>query len=343
MYKAFIRPVLFLISPETVHHLIISFIKIAFKVPFIAAFVRFVYTVKNKKLERQVAGLTFPNPVGLAAGFDKNAEFYNEFSSFGFGFIEIGTVTPVGQSGNPKPRSFRLKADRALINRMGFNNNGLAAAIRQLDKPHKLVIGGNIGKNTATANDVAYKDYLRCFSELYAHVDYFVVNVSCPNISDLSKLADQDMLEQILDELIKFRALQSISKPIFLKVSPDLNLKQVDETLHIVQKAGIDGLVVANTTVSREALATSASKVKGIGNGGLSGRPIRERSTEMIRYISKKTDKKLPIIGVGGIMSAKDAIEKLDAGASLVQLYTGFVYEGPALVKRINKAILKGV
>lgn len=341
MYKTIIRPILFLLSPEKVHHLIVGLIKVAFKIPFLPRLVKNIFSVSDPRLERTVAGVKFPNPVGLAAGFDKNASFYNEFAGFGFGSIEIGTVTPKAQPGNPKPRSFRLKQDKALINRMGFNNNGLASAAKNLEKPHKLVIGGNIGKNTKTSNDVAYKDYLECFQALYANVDYFVVNVSCPNISDLSKLQDQDMLEQILDELIKHRSQQSKSKPIFLKISPDLNLKQVDETLEIVVKTGIDGLVVANTTVSRENLNTNSDKIKEIGNGGLSGLPVCKRSTEMIAYISKKTDGKLPIIGVGGIMSAEDALDKFKAGASLVQVYTGFIYEGPFIVKRINKALLK--
>lgn len=341
MYKSIIRPILFLISPENVHHLIVSIIKVSFKIPFLPQLITILYSVKNKRLETTVAGIKFPNPVGLAAGFDKNATFYNEFSAFGFGSIEVGTVTPKGQPGNPKPRSFRLKKDKALINRMGFNNNGLDAAVSQLDKKHKLIIGGNIGKNTITDNNEAYNDYLACFSKLYAHVDYFVVNVSCPNISNLSKLQDQDMLEKILVELTKFRADQSNSKPIFLKISPDLNEKQVDETLEIVSKTNIDGLVVSNTTVSREGLVTDDSMVQEIGNGGLSGLPIRDRSTKMIKYIHDKTAGKLPIIGVGGIMSAQDAIDKLNAGASLVQVYTGFIYEGPGLVKKINKAILK--
>lgn len=341
MYKLIIRPLLFQISPEKVHHLIVFLIKIGFKVPFLPQLIKRIFSIKDEKLERTVAGIKFPNPVGLAAGFDKNATFYNEFSAFGFGSIEVGTVTPKGQAGNPKPRSFRLKTDKALINRMGFNNNGVEAAIKQLSKKHNLILGGNIGKNTLTNNDVAYKDYLECFKKMYNVVDYFVVNVSCPNISDLSKLQDQDMLEQILNELCKYRAIQEVSKPIFLKISPDLNLKQVDETLEIVQKAKIDGLVVANTTVSRANLVSSKQTVENIGNGGLSGLPIRDRSTEMIRYISKKNGGKLPIIGVGGIMSPEDAIEKLNAGATLIQIYTGFIYEGPALVKRINKAILK--
>ncbi len=341
MYTRIIRPILFLLSAETVHHLVVLILKIAYKIPLVPYLLRSSFSIKNSLLETEVAGIKFPNPVGLAAGFDKNATFFNEFSCFGFGFIEIGTVTPKAQSGNPKPRSFRLPKDKALINRMGFNNNGLKSVVERLNGNKKIIIGGNIGKNTETANDIAVEDYKECFKGLYNYVDYFVVNVSCPNISNLSKLQDQDSLEHILLELIRIREDQSISKPIFLKISPDLNLKQVDETLVVVDKTGIDGLVVANTTVSRENLASEKKIIDRIGNGGLSGVPIRTRSTEMIKYISEKTDKKLPIIGVGGIFTADDALEKLDAGASLVQIYTGFIYSGPKLIKRINRAILK--
>lgn len=341
MYTRFIRPILFLLSPETVHHLVIILLKFAHKIPLIPQLLRATFKIQNSDLETEIAGIKFPNPVGLAAGFDKNATFYNEFSNFGFGFIEIGTVTPKGQTGNPKPRSFRLPKDKALINRMGFNNKGLDAAIDRLNRPKKVIIGGNIGKNTATPNEVAFEDYKLCFKGLYEHVDYFVVNVSCPNISNLSKLQDQASLEKILRELTELRSSEKKFKPIFLKISPDLNYNQVDETLVIVKETGIDGLVVSNTTVSREGLQTEKTKIEKIGNGGLSGLPIRERSTEMIKYISEKTNKKLPIIGVGGVFTAEDALEKLDAGASLVQIYTGFIYSGPKLVKRINKAILK--
>ena len=341
MYKLIIRPLLFLISPERVHHIVATLLKIAYRIPLLPRIINFFYSVNDNKLETVVAGIKFPNPIGLAAGFDKNATLYKELSMFGFGHIEIGTVTPLAQPGNPKPRSFRLKKDKALINRMGFNNKGLAAAIHQLENNKKLIIGGNIGKNTATPNEIAVNDYVRCFTGLYNYADYFVVNVSCPNISNLSKLQDQDSLELILSEIIKIRSKAVVFKPVFLKISPDLNLKQVDETLSIVKKTNIDGLVVSNTTVSRENLKTSDLKVNNIGNGGLSGLPIKDRSTELIRYISKLTKGKVPIIGVGGIMTAKDAIDKLDAGASLVQVYTGFIYEGPGIVKRLNKALLK--
>ena len=340
MYQFIIRPLLFLISPEKVHHLVASSLKFVCSIPLLPIILRKFYQINDKRLETTVAGISFPNPVGLAAGFDKDATLYGAFKNFGFGHIEIGTVTPKPQPGNPKPRSFRLKEDKALINRMGFNNKGLKEAVKKLQNQKDIVIGGNIGKNTTTSNDDAYKDYKECFSGLYNEVDYFVVNVSCPNISNLSKLQDQDSLEKILEELRKIRAEKEIAKPIFLKISPDLNLQQVDETLAIVHKTKIDGLVVSNTTVSREGLITSPQKIQEIGNGGLSGEPIRKRSTEMIRYISQKTENKLPIIGVGGVLTPEDALEKLDAGASLVQIYTGFIYTGPALVKRINKAVL---
>jgi dihydroorotate dehydrogenase len=341
MYRYIIRPILFLIPPEPVHHIIATILKIVYKIPFLPFLLKKIYTVDHPLLETDVAGIKFSNPVGLAAGFDKNASLFKEFSMFGFGYIEIGTVTPLPQSGNPKPRSFRLPGDKALINRMGFNNLGLTAVTKNLVTRKKTIVGGNIGKNTNTPNEEAVNDYVSCFTGLYDYADYFVINVSCPNISNLSKLQDQDALEKILSEIIALRSDKKVKKPVFLKISPDLNEKQIDETLKIVHDTGIDGLVVTNTTVSRENLKTSSDAVKNIGNGGLSGLPIRERSTEIIRYISNKTKQKLPIIGVGGIMSPQDALEKLEAGASLIQVYTGFIYEGPGIVKAINKAILK--
>jgi dihydroorotate dehydrogenase len=342
MYKSIIRPLLFLISPEKVHYLVSFSLKVILRIPLIPYLLKTSFLVKNKGLEREIAGIKFPNPVGLAAGFDKNATLYKEFSNFGFGFIEIGTVTPLAQAGNEKPRLFRLPKDKSLINRMGFNNKGLLSAINRLKGKRNIIVGGNIGKNTLTPNENAVSDYLECFKGLYDVVDYFVVNVSCPNVSNLSKLQDQDSLEKILRELIQERENKAIKKPIFLKISPDLNLKQVDETLEIVEKTCIEGLVVSNTTVLRENLKTATEKVNSIGKGGLSGLPIRERSTEMIKYVRSK-NKNLPIIGVGGIMTAEDAIEKLNAGASLIQVYTGFIYEGPGIVKEINKSILKTI
>ncbi len=341
MYRSLIRPLLFLLPPEKIHDLIVAVVRTIFHIPGLYQLISSIYSYKNPE-GLKIMGLHFPSRVGLAAGFDKNALFYKEFSAFGFGFIEIGTVTPRSQPGNPKPRSFRLTKDKALINRMGFNNRGVDDAVTRLNnRPKDLIIGGNIGKNTLTPNKNAIDDYEYCFEKLYDHVDYFVVNVSCPNISDLNELQDQEMLESILSRLMQIRASKVNKKPVLLKISPDLNLKQVDETLKIIEKTRIDGIVATNTTITRENLVTEKERVRNIGSGGLSGQPITEKSTEMIRYIRKKAGEQLPIIGVGGIMSEKDAIDKLKAGADLVQIYTGFIYEGPGLVKRILREISK--
>ena len=282
------------------------------------------------------------NPVGFAAGFDKNADVYNQFSNFGFSFIEIGTVTPVAQKGNPKPRSFRIPKDKGLINRMVFNNKVVDYAVNQLkNNKHRVIIGGNIGKNTATRNEEALEDYIICFEKLYDHVDYFVVNLSCPNIKDLRKLQDKDSTITILNKLTQLRRDKSNYKPILLKISPDLTDNQLNDVIETFNITGIDGLVATNTTVSRENLITDQKRVEEIANGGLSGKPLSKRSTEIIKYISEKSDGAIPIIGVGGIMSEQDAIEKIEAGATLIQIYTGFIYEGPGFVKRINKALLK--
>jgi len=313
------------------------------RIPFVFQLVKKIYYKTDPILKTEFLGLTFDSPVGLAAGFDKNALVYKPFHAFGFSFIEIGTVTPLGQPGNPRPRSFRIPRDKGLINRMGFNNHGLDAATDKLKgkRPQGLVIGGNIGKNTATPNETAVSDYETCFRGLYDVVDYFVVNVSCPNITDLHKLQDQDSLEAILGRIMDVRKEMGVQKPVLLKISPDLNKKQLDETLLIVKKLNLDGIVATNTTTSREGLKTDAESVTKIGNGGLSGAPITERSLEMIRYISEQTQGTLPLIGVGGIMSVQDALNMLDAGASLIQVYTGFIYEGPGFVNRINKAIIQ--
>ncbi len=340
MYRRIIRPLLFLIPPETTHHIIVFLVRIAFRIPGIKQILKKTYLVKDKRLNRELFGLKFTNPIGLAAGFDKNAGFFNAFMVFGFGFIEIGTVTPVGQAGNPKPRLFRIPRDQGLINRMGFNNLGLDKAIDKLkNKPEGLIIGGNIGKNTSTSNEKAVEDYARCFEGLYPYVDYFVVNVSCPNICDLSELQDKELLIGILIRLADIRSSMAKKKPILVKISPDLNFQQIDDVLELISQTGMDGIVATNTTIKRENLATEARVVEQIGNGGLSGKPLRQRSTEIIKYISEKTNGKLTIIGTGGIMSPEDAIEKIRAGASLIQIYTGFIYEGPCIVKKINKAL----
>jgi dihydroorotate dehydrogenase len=343
MYRYLIRPLLFLLSPETIHHLLISFLRIAFKIPGVLPLVKSCYHVKHKSLETEFLGLSFSSPVGLAAGFDKNASVYKEFHAFGFSFIEVGTITPVEQPGNEKPRSFRLKKDKGLINRMGFNNHGAAAAAVKLarKRPKGLILGGNIGKNTQTPNERAVDDYEAVFSAIYEGVDYFVVNVSCPNISDLRKLQDQDSLEQILGRLMELREKRELKKPVLLKISPDLNEQQLDETLEIVERLKLDGIVATNTTVSREGLLSPAEKIQAIGKGGMSGAPITARSLEVVRYIHQKSEGKLPIIAVGGIMSVEDALNMLEAGATLIQIYTGFIYEGPGLARRINRTLVK--
>jgi dihydroorotate dehydrogenase len=342
MYKSFIRSILFLFDPEGVHHFTFKLLKISLNITGVAAIVKSCYRVKDKCLETELFGLTFPSPVGLAAGFDKDALLYNELSNFGFGFIEVGTLTPKPQVGNPKKRLFRLKKDQALINRMGFNNRGVDDAIARLKNRHtNSVIGGNIGKNTATTDEHAKADYIYNFKALHDVVDYFVVNVSCPNIGKIEKLQSKEFLLDLLAELKRINATYAKPKPILLKIAPDLNEIQLDEVIEIISSTKIDGVVASNTSITRENLQTSKEELEAIANGGLSGKPIKNKSTEAIRYLHQKSNGAFPIIGVGGIHSAEDALEKLDAGASLVQVYTGFIYEGPALVKQINKAILK--
>ena len=342
MYKLLIRPILFLFDPEKVHYFTFSLIRILCKIPFVAYVFRNLYQVKNKKLERNLFGLTFANPVGLAAGFDKNAVLYNELANFGFGFIEIGTVTPKGQLGNPKKRLFRLKDDQGIINRMGFNNDGVEEAIKNLKKnKHKVIIGGNIGKNTETKLEDYTQDYLDVFKELHSFVDYFVLNVSCPNVGSHAKLSDKDYLLELITECQSQNNLFKIKKPILLKIAPDLNNSQLDEIIELVAETKIDGVIASNTSTTRNNLNASKERLQQIGNGGVSGQPIKDQSTRVIKYLADTSNKSFPIIGVGGIHSAEDAIEKLNAGADLVQVYTGFIYEGPGLIKRINKALLK--
>lgn len=342
MYKALIRPILFLFDPESIHHFTFSMIKFTAKIPGVKQWRKRKYGTSDKKLEREVFGLKFKNPVGIAAGFDKNALLLNELEDFGFGFVEIGTVTPRPQIGNPKKRLFRLKKDQGLINRMGFNNEGVDAISNRLKaKKTGLVVGGNIGKNTATPNEESKPDFVENFKKLHPYVDYFVVNVSCPNVGDTAKLQDKDFLVDLLSTLIKINHEYDTQRPILLKIAPDLNKIQLDEVIEIVMESEIDGIIASNTSVSRTGLKTSDAELKEIGNGGLSGKPVTQKSTEVIRYLATKSNKAFPIIGVGGIHSADDALEKLEAGADLVQVYTGFIYEGPDLVRDINQAILK--
>ena len=342
MYKLIIRPILFLFDPEKVHYFIFSLIRFLCKIPFIPSVFRKLYQVNDKKLARNLFGLHFANPVGLAAGFDKNAVLYNELANFGFGFIEIGTVTPQGQVGNPKKRLFRLKDDQGIINRMGFNNDGVEAAIKNLKKnKHKVIIGGNIGKNTDTKLEDYTQDYLEVFRELHPFVDYFVLNVSCPNVGSHAKLNDKKYLLELITECQNQNNLFQIKKPILLKIAPDLNTTQLDEIIALVAETKIDGVIASNTSTTRDNLKVSRERLKEIGNGGVSGQPIKNQSTKVIKYLADTSNKSFPIIGVGGIHSAEDALEKLNAGADLVQIYTGFIYEGPSLIKKINKALLK--
>lgn len=342
MYKLLIRPLLFLFPAEGVHHFVMNSLKLAGKIPGLPWLIKNLYTVKHPNLERRVAGITFPNPVGLAAGFDKDAKAFEELSWLGFGFIEIGTVTPKGQPGNPQPRLFRLPDDQALINRMGFNNEGVKAAAHRLDqKKHKVIIGGNIGKNKITANENANNDYLICFEELYPYVDYFVVNISSPNTPGLRELQDKKPLINLLESIQKLNHSKKTARPVFLKIAPDLTNEQVDDIIEITLATNLSGLIISNTTISREGLHTSDAKLTEIGAGGLSGKPVLKRSTELVKYVADRSQKKFAIIASGGIFSPEDAMQKLNAGANLVQLYTGFIYEGPALIKAINKSLLR--
>ncbi len=343
MYQTLIRPFLFLFDPEKIHYFTFSCLKIGFKLPFVAALTRKTYVIQDSKLERQLFGLRFKNPVGLAAGFDKNALLIDELPNFGFGFIEIGTVTPLAQEGNPKKRLFRLKEDQGIINRMGFNNDGLERICKRIKRRKgTILIGGNIGKNKVTPNEKAVEDYLLSFNDLFEYVDYFVVNVSSPNTPNLRALQERKPLTTILNALqVENKKMAKFcpkgqTKPILLKIAPDLSNEQLMDIVAIVNDTQIDGVIATNTTISREGLKSKNKEEK----GGLSGQPLSKRSTEVIRFLAEASNKSFPIIGVGGIHSAEDALEKIEAGADLVQIYTGFIYKGPGLVKDINKALL---
>lgn len=337
MYKILIRPLLFLFDPEKIHHFTFALIKFISKIPGISTLIRQLYQVEDERLHRNLLGLTFKNPVGLAAGFDKDAKLFKELSDFGFGFIEIGTLTPKPQPGNPTKRVFRLKADQALINRMGFNNGGVLEAVERLKKNKNVLIGGNIGKNKITPNENAVGDYVYCFENLFDYVDYFVVNVSSPNTPNLRELQEKEPLTKLLDTLQQHNHKHTKPKPILLKIAPDLTDAQLLDIIDIVKTTQIAGVIATNTTLSRDGLQSDMKKE----TGGLSGKPLAKRATEVIRFLAEKSGKSFLIIGVGGIHSSEDALEKLAAGADLIQLYTGFIYEGPQLVKDINKAILK--
>lgn len=329
---------LFRLDPETAHHLTFSFLKIVFRIPGVSLVCKKLFTFESKAHEKTLMGLRFPNPVGLAAGFDKDALLYRELSAFGFGFIEIGTLTPKAQEGNPKPRMFRLPADLGLINRMGFNNKGVQPAARRLKKERSnLIIGGNIGKNKVTPNEQAAEDYLLCFRALFPVVDYFVVNVSSPNTPNLRELQEKEPLKHLLNTVMTENRRMSKAKPVLLKIAPDLNQHQLDEIVEIVQECGLNGIIATNTTISRDGLQSPAEITA--ETGGLSGAPLRKKSDEVIRYLRNKGGKDLVIIGAGGIFTSGDARAKMEAGADLVQVYTGFIYEGPSLVKNILKNI----
>ncbi len=347
-----LRSILFVFDPEWVHYLSMNGLKFICKLPFGKKLLAAAFMPKGESLATHFLGINFPNPVGLGAGFDKNASYLNELEALGFGFVEIGTVTPLAQPGNDKPRLFRLPKDKALINRMGFNNEGVEAVVKRLkswkeksqvgtagsgniSQTPKLVIGGNIGKNKITPNENAWKDYVTCFNALHDYVDYFVVNVSSPNTPGLRELQEKESLRKILTQLQIQNTHFWNQKPILLKIAPDLTIEQIDDVIDLAMEIKLDGLVASNTTISREDLKTEASKVNAMGAGGLSGLPVRKRSTEIVQYIHQKTNGQLPIMASGGIFTAEDAKEKLDAGASLVQVWTGFVYEGPSIVKNI--------
>lgn len=329
-------------NPEFIHNLVVYLLKFISLIPGINSLLKYFLNVNHPVLERDLFGIRFPNPIGLAAGFDKDAEIYESISSLGFGFIEIGTVTPEPQPGNDKPRLFRLKKNKALINRMGFNNKGVKhTKSKLLNKPANIIVGANIGKNKWTSNENAFEDYLVCFNTLYTHVDYFVVNVSSPNTPDLRSLQEKEPLKNLLMKLNQAKNKMAEHKPILLKIAPDLSYEQLDDIIEIVIETKIDGIIATNTTIARDGLSYSPEFVNEIGNGGLSGKPLQYKSNEVIRYICEKSMNKIPVIGVGGIMDVNDVVEKIKAGASLVQLYTGFIYEGPAVVRKINKELIK--
>ena len=341
MYKHILKPILFRFNPETAHNILFSLLSIIRYIPFVNPILRAIYKKDSPSLEKEVFGITFPNPVGLAGGLDKNGEFYNDMANFGFGFVEIGSLTPKPQDGNPKPRCWRVPGDKAIINRYGINNKGVKNAVEHLKKVRpEVIVAANISKNTSSINEDAAKDYETSFGLLYDFVDMFVVNVSCPNVVGLTSLQDISFLSDIVDKLLDLRMLYDIYKPILLKVSPDLSKEQLDDIISYCLRSGIDGIVAGNTTRSRDGLTTiSQEKIEEIGNGGMSGAPVHKKNLELVRYVHEKSEGKLPIIGVGGIMSPEDAKEMIDAGASLVEIYSGFIYEGPALVKKIIKQL----
>ncbi len=342
MYKHLLKPILFRFNPETAHNILFYGLSVLRHVPFARSIIRAIYKKESPSLEKEVFGLKFPNPVGLAGGLDKNGEFYNDMANFGFGFVEIGSLTPLPQDGNAKPRCFRVPQDKAIINRFGINNKGVKNAVEHLKKERpNVIVAANISKNSTSINEDAAKDYESAFALLYDFVDMFVVNVSCPNVVGLTSLQDISFLSEIVDRLLNLRMYYDNYRPILLKVSPDLSKEQLDDIVDYCLRSGIDGIVAGNTTRSRDGLTISQEEIEKIGNGGMSGAPVHKKNLELVRYIHSKTEGKLPIIGVGGIMNEENAKAMIDAGASLVEIYSGFVYEGPALIKRIIRYLEK--
>lgn len=339
MYKHILRPLLFSFNPETAHNLTLSALSLLKHIPFAESVIRAIYAKESASLEKEVFGIRFPNPVGLAGGLDKDGEYYNVMADFGFGFVEIGSLTPQPQDGNKKPRCWRIPGDKAIINRFGINNKGVRNAVEHLKKERpKVIVAANISKNTSSINEDAAKDYETSFGLLYDFVDMFVVNVSCPNVVGLTSLQDITFLSEIIDRLLDLRMYYDEYRPILLKVSPDLSHQQLDEIIDYCMRSGIDGIVAGNTTRSRDGLKSiSSEKIEEIGNGGLSGAPLFSKNLELVKYIHKQSEGRLPIVGVGGIMTPEQAKEMLEAGASLIEIYTGFIYEGPDLVKKIIK------
>lgn len=341
MYKHLLKPILFCFNPETAHNLTFSGLAFLRHVPFARSIIRAIYKRDYPKLEKEVFGIRFPNPVGLAGGLDKNGEFYNDMANFGFGFVEIGSLTPKPQDGNARPRCWRVPGDKALINRFGINNKGVRNAVEHLKKERpEVIVAANISKNTSSINEEAAKDYETSFGLLYDFVDMFVINISCPNVVGLTSLQDISFLSEIVDKLLALRMYYDEYRPILLKVSPDLSHQQLDEIIDYSLRSGIDGIVAGNTTRSRDGLTSiSQEKIEEIGNGGMSGAPVHQKNLDLVKYIHSRSDGKLPIIGVGGIMSPEQAKAMLDAGASLIEIYSGFIYEGPSLIKKINKSL----
>lgn len=350
MFYPALRELLFTLSPEAAHHFSMNCLKAACSNSITKKIIEKNFQYNHPSLQKNIFGLTFKNPVGLGAGFDKNALYLNELEVLGFGFVEIGTVTPKPQQGNDKPRLFRLPKDKALINRMGFNNDGVDVIRKRLEhwktensklKTENFIVGGNIGKNKITANEEAYKDYEICFRELFECVDYFVVNVSSPNTPNLRELQEKDALRKILSQLQNINYGMQQQKPLLLKIAPDLNQPQLDNIISLAFEARLDGLVVTNTTIERNNLLTNKAEVEKMGAGGLSGKPLQKKSTEVLQYIIQNSNNKIPVVASGGIFTGDDAVEKLNAGASLLQVWTGFIYEGPSIIKKINKQLVK--